>query len=176
MSWMLCPVRALDERAVFNGKRQITVLERDSDNEHSVLTQRQVERWLVFGLLWTHISPLQMNINKELLISAACTVREYVCMQGREQALLLCCSSSTQPGLPSHLSSSSFRLLSYSFFGFLPAHSFSLPFLFVTNCYATWKDVANGGSRVVPVNVFFSLFVIYDTHYLIEQGEEYIRF
>lgn len=129
---------------------------------------------MVFGLLWTHISPLQMNINKELLISAACTVREYVCMQGREQALLLCCSSSTQPGLPSHLSSSSFRLLSYSFFGFLPAHSFSLPFLFVTNCYATRKDVANGGSRVVPLNVFFNLFVIYDTHFLIEQGGKYI--
>ncbi len=41
------------------------------------------ERRFVSGLLWPHISPLQMNINKELLISAACTVCEYVCMQGR---------------------------------------------------------------------------------------------
>lgn len=45
--------------------------------------ERQVERRFVSGLLWPHISPLQMNINKELLISAACTVCEYVCMQGR---------------------------------------------------------------------------------------------
>lgn len=47
--------------------------------------ERQVERRFLFGLLWPHISPLQMNINKELLISAACTVRVYVCMQGRHR-------------------------------------------------------------------------------------------
>lgn len=44
-------------------------------------------------------------------------------MQGREQAFLLFCSSSTQPALPSLFSSSSFwvPVRSYSFFGFLPA-------------------------------------------------------
>lgn len=49
--------------------------------------ERQVERRFVFGLLWPHISPLQMNINKELLISAACAVRAYVCMRGRRRGV-----------------------------------------------------------------------------------------
>lgn len=40
--------------------------------------ERQVERRFVFGLLWPHISPLRMNINKVLLISAACAVRACV--------------------------------------------------------------------------------------------------
>lgn len=133
----------------------------------TMLRQRQVERWLGFGLHRTRISPLQMNINKELLISAACTVRGYVCMQGREQAFLLYCSSSTQPAPPSLLSSSSSWLpvLSYSFFGFLPAYSFFLSFLFVTNCYATWNVVGNNSdSRVVPLLVFFKPCVIYLIH------------
>lgn len=118
--------------AIFKSKRQITVVSRETRkvvqrhfmslwcrlNAHgTMLRQRQVKRCLGFGLLRTRISPLQMNINKELLISAACTVRGYVCMQGREQAFLLSCSSSTQPPLPSLLSSSSFWVLSYSFFG-----------------------------------------------------------
>lgn len=88
--------------------------------------ERQVERRFVFGLLWPHISPLQMNINKELLISAACTVREYVCMQGRHRGAVwtslpppLCfssvSSSSTQPVSPALLSSSSCSIWLFSF-------------------------------------------------------------
>lgn len=42
--------------------------------------ERQVERQFVTGLLWPHISPLQMNINKWLLISAACTVCVNMCV------------------------------------------------------------------------------------------------
>lgn len=58
-------------------------------------SERQVERRFVSGLLWPHISPLQMNINKELLISAACTVCVNMCvcevgMEAQcEQAILL---------------------------------------------------------------------------------------
>lgn len=120
--------------------------------------QRQVERWVLFGLLWTQISPLQMNINKELLISAACTVREYVCRQGREQALLLCCSSSAQPVLPSLLSSSSFWLLSCSFFGFLPAHPCSL------SCWS--RTVMPHGKMSVMVIQEFSPYVLPFSRYI----------
>lgn len=42
-----------------------------------------------------------------------------------------------------------------------------LPFLFVTNCYATWNVVGNNSdSRVVPLIPFFKPFVIYLIHIL----------
>lgn len=99
----------------------------DGDREHiTTHRERQVERRFVFGLLWPRISPLQMNINKELLISAACTVREYVCMQGRHRGAVWTSrppplASPPSPPLPLNL---------YLYHFVPPPHTYSDYFLF----------------------------------------------
>lgn len=99
--------------------------------------QRETGRETVSGLLWPHISSLQMNINKELLISAACAVCEYVCMQGRHGGAVwtslpppLCfssfSSSSTQPAsLFFSLSSFLLLTLALTFLFFITSLRFS---------------------------------------------------
>lgn len=130
--------------------------------ENEALWERQVERRFVSGLRWPHISPLQMNINKELLISAACTVCEYVCMQGRHGGAVWTSlppplASPPSSPLPQNLYLYHFLLISppphahffHKFFFFLiffiflslsfasPPHSF---FLSITAPYVSSRD------------------------------------